>query len=159
MQLKATFLHHPRAWLSRGWEQQGGEAGCRECPAHTGGHGTAFAVLESPGETGAGGGIAVAARDTPVPGKAALTAPSSASRARLLGGNTPVVSVIWQLSSALKETFLKEIEYILLSPLHFLDRLAKGGTFPLSHSSFYPLFFFFLSPDVSGALFQAVRTW
>lgn len=74
--------------------------------------------------TGAGGGIAAGS--------------SSARRAC-----TALVSVIWQLSSALKETFLKETDYILLSPLHFLDRLAKGGMFPLSHSLSHPLFFFF----------------
>lgn len=109
------------------------------------GHGILFAVVESRGEPGRG--IAVPSRDSvPCPGWERLAklhkqlAPLFPELG-LFSGYTTVVSVIWQLSSALKETFIKEIEYILLSPLHFLGRSAKGGMFPLSHSFFHPLSF------------------
>lgn len=103
----------------------------------------------SPGEPWgrlAGGGIAVASIDNSrCPSQKCLA--KLCKRLALLfpqpgvfSGYTTVVSVIWQLSSALKGTFIKEIQYILLAPLHFLDQSAKGGMFPVSHF-FSPPFF------------------
>lgn len=103
--LKLLFFLISMPSVKPSWEL--GEAGSKECPGGSMGHRTLFAVLESRREAGAGGGIAVASRDNvlcPAWERLAKLREQLAPLFPELGlfsGYTTVVSVIWQLSSAL----------------------------------------------------------
>lgn len=122
LQLKIIVsLSYPCVALSPGWEGWWREAGSKE----------RVAACLGAGEQGTGGGIAAAAsRDNvPFPVPERLAKPPNNSLLCLfpeLGifiGYTTVVSVIWRLSSALRETCIKEIQYIYsLLCISLIDR-------------------------------------